>query len=83
MNGIGSKDNSLCEQLSTSAQSHALRLELENKKLTSTIECLQENIRHQNNEIILELEKDKKLLSLQVDNIILLCKNSLFLYFKF
>lgn len=64
---IGSKDNSLCEQLSTSAQSHALRLELENKKLTSTIECLQDNIRHQNNEIILELEKDKKLLSLQLE----------------
>ncbi|VVC28168.1 Hypothetical protein CINCED_3A000638 [Cinara cedri] len=66
---IGSKDNSLCEQLSTSAQSHALRLELENKKLTSTIECLQENMRHQNNEIILELEKDKKLLSLQLEEI--------------
>lgn len=63
---LGSKDNSLCEQLSTSAQSHALRLELENKKLTSTIECLQESMSHQNNEIILELEKDKKLLSLKV-----------------
>lgn len=66
MYNLGSKDNSLCEQLSTSAQSHALRLELENKKLTATIECLQENMRHQNNEIILELEKDKKLLSLKV-----------------
>lgn len=36
----------------------------------STIESLQENIRHQNNEIILELDKDKKLLSLQVFKIL-------------
>ncbi|XP_050430580.1 protein Daple-like [Adelges cooleyi] len=67
IDNFGSKDNSLCEQLSTSAQSHALKLELENKKLTSTIESLQENMRHQNNEMILELEKDKKLLSLQLE----------------
>ncbi|XP_050534623.1 protein Daple [Daktulosphaira vitifoliae] len=64
---IESKDNSLCEQLSSSAQSQALKLELENKKLISTIESLQENLRHQNNEVILELEKDKKLLSLQLE----------------
>lgn len=62
----GSNDNSLSEQLSSSSQTHILRLELENKKLHSTLETLQDNAFHRNNERILELEKEKKKLSLLV-----------------
>lgn len=62
----GSSDNSLSEQLSSSAQTRILRLELENKRLLSTVETLQDNAFHQNNERILELEKQRKKLSLQV-----------------
>lgn len=62
----GSGDNSLSEQLTSNAQARALRLELENRRLASTVENLQEAALQQTNEQILELEKEKKKLSLQV-----------------
>ncbi|KAL1138827.1 hypothetical protein AAG570_008889 [Ranatra chinensis] len=64
-----STDNSLSEQLSSNAQARALRLELENKRLASTVENLQEAALQQTNERVLQLEKDKKKLSLQVEEI--------------
>ncbi|KAK7580440.1 hypothetical protein V9T40_001069 [Parthenolecanium corni] len=68
-NNIGSSDNSLSDQLSSSAQTRILKLELENKKLLSTVETLQDTAFHRNNEKILELEKEKKKLSLMVENL--------------
>ncbi|KAI5699743.1 hypothetical protein M8J75_007897 [Diaphorina citri] len=65
----GSGDNSLSEQLTSSAQAKALRLELENKRLLSTIESLHENAFYESGERILELEKEKKKLSLQVEDL--------------
>ncbi|KAL1455536.1 hypothetical protein WDU94_009625, partial [Cyamophila willieti] len=65
----GSGDNSLSEQLTSSAQAKALRLELENKRLLSTIESLHENAFYESSERILELEKEKKKLSLQVEDL--------------
>lgn len=62
----GSSDNSLSDQLSSSAQTRILKLELENKKLLSTVETLQDTSFQRNNEKILELEKEKKKLSLMV-----------------
>lgn len=61
-----SNDNSLSEQLNSSVQTRVLKLELENKKLLSTIENLQDSAFHRNNERILDLEKEKKRLTLQV-----------------
>ncbi|XP_075227701.1 uncharacterized protein LOC142328094 isoform X2 [Lycorma delicatula] len=65
----GSGDNSLSEQLTSSAQARALRLELENRRLASTVESLQEAALHQTNKQILDLEKDKKKLFLQVEDL--------------
>ncbi|RZF40021.1 hypothetical protein LSTR_LSTR002424 [Laodelphax striatellus] len=65
----GSGDNSLSEQLTSNAQARALRLELENRRLASTVESLQEAALHQTNQHILDLEKDKKKLSLQVEDL--------------
>lgn len=65
----GSGDNSLSEQLTSNAQARALRLELENRRLTATVESLQEAALQQTNETILELEKEKKKLSLQVEDL--------------
>lgn len=62
----GSGDNSLSEQLTSNAQARALRLELENRRLAQTLENLQETSFQQTNETILELEKEKKRLSLVV-----------------
>lgn len=64
----GSGDNSLSEQLTSNAQARALRLELENRRLAQTVESLQETAFQQTNETILELEKEKKKLSLLVSD---------------
>jgi hypothetical protein len=63
---LGSGDNSLSEQLSNNAQARALKLELENRRLLSTIDNLKESSFHESSYKILELEKDKKRLSLKV-----------------
>lgn len=69
LNNLGSSTNNLSEQLSSSAQTRILRLELENKRLLSTVENLQDNSFHYNNERILELEKERKKLSLLVEGL--------------
>lgn len=55
-----SGDNSLSEQLTNNAQARALRLELENKRLLSTIDSLKESSFHESASKILDLEKEKK-----------------------
>ncbi|KDR17251.1 girdin isoform X2 [Zootermopsis nevadensis] len=65
----GSGDNSLSEQLSSNAQARALKLELENHRLLSTIDNLKESSFHESSNKILELEKDKKKLTLKVDQL--------------
>lgn len=69
LTNAASNDNSLSEQLNSSVQTRVLKLELENKKLLSTIENLQDSAFHRNNERILDLEKEKKRLTLQVDSL--------------
>lgn len=66
---VNEGDNSLSEQLSSNAQARALRLELENRRLASTVESLQEAALTQTNQRILQLEKEKKKLSLQVEEL--------------
>ncbi|RZC34637.1 Daple [Asbolus verrucosus] len=57
---INSGDNSLSEQLTNNAQARALKLELENKKLLSTIDSLKEKSFHESANKLLDLEKEKK-----------------------
>ncbi|XP_063913920.1 protein Daple isoform X2 [Zophobas morio] len=64
-----SGDNSLSEQLTNNAQARALKLELENKKLLSTIDSLKERSFHENANKLLELEKEKKKLLLKCDQL--------------
>ncbi|XP_017786289.1 PREDICTED: protein Daple [Nicrophorus vespilloides] len=69
-----SGDNSLSEQLTNNAQARALRLELENQKLLSTIDSLKENNFHENSKRILDLEKEKKKLELKQDQLVESCE---------
>ncbi|XP_033241059.1 girdin isoform X2 [Drosophila pseudoobscura] len=62
-----SGDNSLSEQLTNNAQTRALKLELENRRLTAALEQLKESSFHESTNKILELEKEKKKLSLKID----------------
>ncbi|KAF7268226.1 hypothetical protein GWI33_018684 [Rhynchophorus ferrugineus] len=62
-----SGDNSLSEQLTNNAQARALKLELENKKLLSTIDSLKETSFQETSAKLLDLEKDKKRLSLKCE----------------
>ncbi|XP_050068144.1 girdin [Anopheles maculipalpis] len=64
---LPSNDNSLSEQLTTNAQTRALKLELENRRLLAALDSLKESSFHENSNKILELEKDKKKLSLRLD----------------
>lgn len=64
-----SGDNSLSEQLTNNAQARALKLELENKKLLSTIDSLKERSIHENATKVLDLEKEKKKLILKCDQL--------------
>lgn len=64
-----SGDNSLSEQLTSNAQARALKLELENRKLLSTIDSLKESSFHENSTKILELEKEKKRLTLKCEQL--------------
>lgn len=56
----------MSEQLSSNAQARALKLELENRRLLSTIDSLKESSFHESSNKILELEREKKKLSLKV-----------------
>ncbi|XP_065359354.1 protein Daple isoform X1 [Calliphora vicina] len=62
-----SGDNSLSEQLTNNAQTRALKLELENRRLTAALDQLKESSFHESTNKMLELEKDKKKLSLKIE----------------
>ncbi|XP_034481040.1 girdin isoform X2 [Drosophila innubila] len=62
-----SGDNSLSEQLTNNAQTRALKLELENRRLTAALEQLKESSFHESTSKMLELEKEKKKLSLKIE----------------
>ncbi|XP_043261391.1 girdin isoform X1 [Colletes gigas] len=62
-------DNRLFEQLTNNAQTRALKLELENRKLLTEIDSLRENSFHENSSRVLELEKEKKKLSLKIESL--------------
>ncbi|KAG8041958.1 hypothetical protein G9C98_007262 [Cotesia typhae] len=62
-------DNRLSEQLTSNAQTRALKLELENRRLTALVDSLKENSFHESSSRLLELEKEKKRLSLKIDSL--------------
>ncbi|XP_076749877.1 protein girdin [Xylocopa sonorina] len=62
-------DNRLSEQLTNNAQTRALKLELENRRLVTLIDSLKESSFHENSSRVLELEKEKKKLSLKVESL--------------
>lgn len=67
--GSESGDNSLSEQFTSNAQARALKLELENKRLMSTIDSLKEQSFHESSDKFLDLEKEKKKLSLKCEQL--------------
>lgn len=64
-----SGDNSLSEQLTNNAQARALKLELENRRLLSMIDSLKEANFQENSMKILDLEKEKKKLTLKCEQL--------------
>lgn len=66
---IPSGDNSLSEQLTNNAQTRALKLELENRRLLAAIENLKESSFKENSQKLLDLEKEKKKLQLKCDQL--------------
>lgn len=63
---FSSGDASLSEQLTSNATARALRLELENRKLMTTIDNLKEASFHETSNKILELDRENKKLSINV-----------------
>lgn len=61
------EENSLSEQLTNRAQARALRLELENKRLLSTIDSLKESVMHTNADKIFDIKKENKQLMLKCE----------------
>lgn len=59
----------MSEQLTSNAQARALKLELENRKLLSMIDSLKERNFHESASKILELEKEKKKLTLKCEQL--------------
>lgn len=64
-----SGDNSLSEQLTNNAQTRVLKLELENRRLQQSLDTMNESAFHENASKLLECEKDKKRLSLKVEQL--------------
>lgn len=62
-------DNRLSEQLTNNAQTRALKLELENRRLMALVDSLKENSFHESSGRLLELEKDKKKMSLKMESL--------------
>ncbi|XP_017886714.1 girdin isoform X3 [Ceratina calcarata] len=62
-------DNRLSEQLTNNAQTRALKLELENRRLVTLIDSLKESSFHENSSRVLELEKEKKKQSLKIESL--------------
>lgn len=56
-------DNSLIEQLNTSAQSQAIKLELENRRLSSLLDSIKENSIHEESTKLVNVQKENKKLS--------------------
>lgn len=65
----GPGDNSLSEQLTNNAQTRAIKLELENRRLQQALEAMRESNFHESANRLLELEKEKKMLTLKVDQL--------------
>lgn len=59
----------MSEQLTNNAQTRALKLELENRRLVALIDSLKESSFHENSSRVLELEKEKKKLSLKIESL--------------
>lgn len=66
---IPSGDNSLSEQLTNNAQTRALKLELENRRLLAALDNLTESTFRENSQKILDLEKEKKKFQLKCDQL--------------
>lgn len=66
---LESGENSLSEQLTSNAQARALKLELENKRLLSTIDSLREQTLLESSDKVLEMEKEKKRLTLKCEQL--------------
>ncbi|KAL7033987.1 hypothetical protein ACKWTF_007807 [Chironomus riparius] len=66
---IPSGDNSLSEQLTNNAQTRALKLELENRRLLAALENLKESAFKENSQKLLDIEKEKKKLQLKCDQL--------------
>ncbi|KAG6448860.1 hypothetical protein O3G_MSEX005727 [Manduca sexta] len=66
---LESGENSLSEQLTSNAQARALKLELENKRLLSTIDNLREQSFLESSDKVLDLEKEKKRLTLKCEQL--------------
>lgn len=66
---IPSGDNSLSEQLTNNAQTRALKLELENRRLLAALDSLKESTFRESSQKILDLEKEKKKLQLKCDQL--------------
>lgn len=64
-----SGDNSLSEQLTNNAQTRAIKLELENRRLQQALDAMRESSFHEATNKLLELEKEKKMLTLKVDQL--------------
>ncbi|XP_044017516.1 protein Daple isoform X2 [Aphidius gifuensis] len=62
-------DNRLSEQLTNNAQTRALKLQVENGKLLAMIDKLKENKFYESSNKLLELEKDKKKMSLKIESL--------------
>lgn len=62
-------DNRLSEQLTNNAQTRALKLELENRRLTALVDSLKENTFHESSTRLLELEKEKKKMSIKIESL--------------
>lgn len=62
-------DNSLSEQLTNNAQTRAIKLELENRRLQQELDSMRETNFQQTTNKLLELEKEKKMLTLKLEQI--------------
>ncbi|XP_031635774.1 daple-like protein [Contarinia nasturtii] len=62
-------DNSLSEQLTNNAQTRAIKLELENRRLQQALDAMRETNFQETANKMLELEKEKKMLTLKLEQI--------------
>lgn len=60
-------DNSLSEQLTNNAQTRAIKMELENRRLQQKLDAMQQSNFQETANKLLELEKEKKILTLKLE----------------